>query len=328
LARYLTPILVLLIRPLKYGYCSGDVITLYGNGINYDTNHRRVKECVLDIAAFIRTKDKHDLQDKSIRGIHISFDETTDASNVGVMQVIASYLDHKTKEMQNRYIGLIDCSGRQTSDRLFHLLGGLLRKYGIARARIVSMCTDDASTLTGRLGGIIINETTVTPIVSIFIHTYCTGIRIGVAKLAKDKNPFLLSFVCACHRLHTCARNCKGNVVVASAVALLKAIASYTSKSSKRRSELVRAHAELQERSVLAATPAKDPTSAHSAGAMAIETLVTDPFTMVSLEDDPKDFVEDKDVPAVPKRLFKVQTMGDDSLAVVDAGIVVVLALA
>ncbi|OQR83678.1 hypothetical protein ACHHYP_20729 [Achlya hypogyna] len=92
----------------------------------------------MDIAAYARTKDKKMLQHTNVQYIHLSIDETTDVSCFGNLQIIASFELPFTNELQ-------------AASDIFMLVSEVLSDYEIPWSKVLSICTDDASNLTGRL---------------------------------------------------------------------------------------------------------------------------------------------------------------------------------
>ena len=107
----------------------------------------------MDIAAYVRTKDKKAILHQSVLYINLSIDETTDVSCFGNLQLVATYIDPATKNQAATCIGLVDCSGKQTAKAIFDLVSDVLLAYEIPWTKVLSVCTDDASNLTGRVNG-------------------------------------------------------------------------------------------------------------------------------------------------------------------------------
>jgi hypothetical protein len=124
---------------------------MFPDRINYDTNRKRVREAAMDICAYVRTKDKKLLC--QVRRVHVSIDETTDIACAGNLQIVVSYVDPKTERLTTSCLGLVDCSGKQSAQELFRLVTDRLCAYSLPWSKVLSICTDDASNLTGRLHG-------------------------------------------------------------------------------------------------------------------------------------------------------------------------------
>jgi len=216
--------------------------TFYPSGINFKTNNQRVKETILDLAAYFRTLLKHKLDrlraSATVKKVpfHVVLmcDETTDISNTAVLQVTITYINTDTNKKERSVLGAMDCSGNQDAPGLYYLLQRCLKMYVIGMDNLLAFCTDDAANITGRENG-----------TRIFSEVQCmvtNTLWVGLIALAREASPRLLSLVCGGHRVNTVSKKISEHQVVKEVLATLKTMAKLTSKSPKRRVALEATH--------------------------------------------------------------------------------------